>query len=191
MRDMLDCTAGSLALAVLALSVIGVALAPVLTLIFAPGFLGDPSRITLSIEMIRITSPYIFFISLTAMAGGVLNTFNRFAIPALTPALLNLTLIAATLWLAPRMDKPIVLWPGGPVRRPSATAFSAAVMTAFRGAAAFSLGFRHQAVRRIIKLMGPAVLSASVMQINLLVDTIIASFLVAAPSSWVHFRSLY
>ena len=187
LRDMLDRTAGTLALTVLALSVIGIALAPVLTLIFAPGFLGDPLRTNLSTEMIRITSPYIFFISLTAMAGGVLNTFNRFAIPALTPALLNLTLIAATLCLAPRMDKPIVALAWGVlIAGLVQLLFQLPSLMRLGMLPHFRLGFRHQAVRRIIKLMGPAALSVSVIQINLLVDTIIASFLVAGSISWLY-----
>lgn len=187
MRDMLDHTAGSLALAVFLISILGIVLAPILVLIFAPGFLGDALRTELSTQMLRLTAPYIFFISLTAMAGAVLNTYGRFGIPALTPVLLNLSLIAAALWLAPRMSEPIIALAWGVL-------FAGVAQLLLQLAALLGLGiiprprvhFHHHAVRRIIRLMGPAVLSTSVVQINLLVDTMIASFLVAGSISWLY-----
>ena len=69
---------------------------------FAPGFLDQPEKFSLASEMLRITFPYLFFVSLTALAGGVLNTYDRFGVPAVTPAFLNLAMIGAALWLAPR-----------------------------------------------------------------------------------------
>ena len=90
------------------ITAVGVLAAPVLILLFAPGFTSDTGKYELTVEMLRITFPYLLFISLTAFAGGVLNSCGKFAIPAVTPVLLNLTMIAAALWLGPHMERPVV-----------------------------------------------------------------------------------
>lgn len=82
--------------------------APVLILLFAPGFTADANKYDLTVAMLRITFPYLLFISLTAFAGGILNSCGKFAVPAVTTVLLNLTMIAAALWLAPQMEKPVM-----------------------------------------------------------------------------------
>ncbi len=93
LRDLIDHVAGALTVALFAITAIGIVAAPLLVAIFAPGFLDDAERHELASAMLRITFPYILFISLTAFAGGILNTFGRFAVPAFTPVLLNLSLI--------------------------------------------------------------------------------------------------
>ncbi|MCP4936838.1 MAG: murein biosynthesis integral membrane protein MurJ, partial [bacterium] len=98
-------TLGGILLLVTALGVLG---APFRVMTFAPGFIGAQRKLELAAYMLRLTFPYLLFISLTAFAGSILNSFDRFGIPAFTPVLLNLSLIGCAIWLAPQMDRPIV-----------------------------------------------------------------------------------
>ncbi len=166
----------------------GVAAAPVIVLVFAPGFLETPEKFELTVQMVRITFPYILFISLTAFAGGILNSYGRFGVPAFTPVLLNLSLIAAALWLAPQMAEPVTALAWG--------VFAAGVVQlGFQLPFIKGLGFLvrptlrrgHEGVKRILRLIVPATLGVSVAQINLLVDTLIASFLVTGSISWLYY----
>lgn len=187
-RELTAHVAGTLGAVLLVVTALGVLAAPVLVMIFAPGFLADEEKYTLTVQMVRITFPYILFISLTAFAAGLLNTYGRFGVPAFTPVLLNLALIAAALWLAPLMAEPI-------------TALAWGVLIAGLAQLAFQLPFlkrlgllamprfsrAHRGVRRIVGLMIPAAFGASIAQINLLVDTLIASFLVTGSVSWLYY----
>ena len=169
-------------------TVAGVVAAPVLIAVFAPGFLSDPVKYALAVEMVRITFPYLFFVSLVAFAGGILNTCGRFAVPAFTPILLNICLIGAALWLAPVLDIPVVAlaWgvlAGGIVQFAFQFPFLAALGMIVRP----RLRRAHEGVTRVISLIIPAVFGVSVSQINLLVDTMIASFLVTGSVSWLYF----
>jgi putative peptidoglycan lipid II flippase len=187
-RRFLDRTLGSLALILFAASAAGMIAAPLLILIFAPGFLGQDAQFGLSAQMLRITFPYLFFITLTAFAGGVLNTYRRFAIPAFTPALLNLTMIAAAIWLAPRLPEPVTALAWGVL-------IAGFAQLAFQIPALWSagllprprLGFNDPEVRRVLRRMAPAVFGVSVTQVNLLVDTLIASFLISGSVSWLYY----
>ena len=107
-RDLAAHVSGALIGVLAAVTVVGILAAPALIAVFAPGFLSDPAKYALAVEMVRITFPYVFFISLVAFAGGILNTYGRFAVPAFTPVLLNICLIGAALWLAPVLDIPVV-----------------------------------------------------------------------------------
>ena len=179
---------GTFAVVLLIVASLGVALSPLLVMLFAPGFIDEPARYTLAVEMLRITFPYLFFVCLIAYAGAMLNTFGRFAVPAFTPVLLNLSLIGAALLLAPRLDVPIVALAWGVL---GAGVLQLALQLPFL----FRLGLlprprwgrSHEGVRRIVRLMAPAVLGSSVAQINLLLDTVIASFLVAGSLSWLYY----
>ena len=187
-RDLVSHVAGALIGVLAVVTVAGVVAAPVLVAVFAPGFLSDPAKYALAVEMVRITFPYVLFISLVAFAGGILNTYGRFAIPAVTPVLLNLCLIGAALWLAPVLDVPVVALAWGVL----AAGF---VQLAFQFPALAALGMlvrprlrrAHEGVSRVISLIVPAVFGVSVSQINLLVDTVIASFLVTGSVSWLYF----
>ena len=108
LKRLLDRVAGTLCAVVLVVTGLGMIAAPALVTVFAPGYLADPVRHGAASDMLRITFPYLFFISMTALAGGVLNSFQRFAIPALTPILHNLAIIAAALWLAPLLSVPVM-----------------------------------------------------------------------------------
>ncbi len=187
-RELTAHVAGTLGAVLLLVTAVGVLAAPLLVMLFAPGFLENQDKYTLTVQMVRIAFPYILFVSLTAFAAGLLNTYGRFGVPAFTPVLLNLALIAAALWLAPLMAEPV-------------TALAWGVLIAGFAQLAFQLPFlkrlglltvprfarAHEGVRRIVRLMMPAAFGASVAQINLLVDTLIASFLVTGSVSWLYY----
>ena len=178
--------AGPMLLALTVITFIGILGAPLLITIFAPGFIGD-TRFDITVDLLRITAPYIFFISLTAMGTGILNTFGRFAIPALMPTLLNVSLIVAALWFAPYFDQPITALAWG-------VFVGGALQLGVQLIELKRLGLlprpridlSHPAVKRVVLLMGPAIIGSSVIQINLLIDTLIASLLKDGSISWLY-----
>jgi putative peptidoglycan lipid II flippase len=105
-KEFVDSVAGTLGLILFLVTLAGVIAAPLLVLVVAPGFVGDDGRFDLATAMLRFTFPYLFFVSLTAFAGGILNTYGKFAAPAFTPVILNVVLIAAAIWLAPKLADP-------------------------------------------------------------------------------------
>lgn len=187
-RRLVDAVFSALALVLLGITAIFVVAAPFFITIFAPGFVGDASRFDLSVSLLRLTSPYLLFIALTALVSGVLNTYGRFALPALTPALLNVSFIGCTIWLAPRLDEPVFALA-------VAVGIGGALQLGFQLAGAWRIGMlprptlklRHPGVKRILVLMGPAVFGVSVAQINFLVDTFVASFLQQGSISWLYY----
>ncbi len=188
MKELLDCVAGALAAALLLLVGIGLLAAPAFISAFAPGFLDHPAQFELAVGMLRITFPYALLISLAALAAGILNSFGRFAIPAFTPVLLNLSLIGTALLLAPHLAQPITALAWGVL-------IAGVVQLGFQIPALARLGmlprprlnFRHEGVRRIARLMGPTLFGSSVAQINLLVDTLIASLITVGSISWLYY----
>jgi len=189
LRDLIDHVTGTLAAVLLVLTAVGIFAAPLVLAIFAPGWLADDRpEFNLSAGMLRITFPYIMLISLTALAGGILNTFERFLIPALTPVLLNLSLIAAALLLADHLEVPVTALAWGVL-----VAGFVQLMLQIPALMRLGLmprprwGWRHSGVRRIIKLMIPTLFGSSVAQVNLLVDSIIATFLVTGSVSWLYY----
>ena len=184
----IDRTAGTLAFILLLVTIVGVVAAPVLITIFAPGFLSEGKQYDLAVQMLRITFPYLFFISLVALAGGILNSHGKFAIPAFTPVFLNICMIATAIWLSPLMADPIVALAWG-------VFVAGIVQLLFQIPALYhlgllphlKLGFKDPGVKRILKLMLPAIFGVSVTQINLLLDTLIASFLTAGSVSWLYY----
>ena len=188
LRDLIDHVAGSLGTVLLVLTALGSIAAPLLVYLFAPGFWDDPERFDLTADMLRITFPYLFFIALVAFAGGILNSYNRFAIPAFTPVILNLCLISAALWLAPLFDQPLMALAWG-----VAAAGVLQLLLQFPALLKLKLFPRprlqrgHAGVSKILRLMLPAVVGSSVAQINLLLDTIIASFLAIGSVTWLYY----
>ena len=188
LKRLLDCVAGALAAALLVVVGIGLLAAPAFIAAFAPGFLDHPAQFDLSVGMLRITFPYALFISLTALAAGILNSLGRFAIPAFTPVLLNLALIAAALLLAPHMPQPITALAWGVL-------IAGVLQLGFQIPALVRLGLlprprfdlAHDGVRRIARLMGPTLFGSSVAQINLLVDTLMASMIAVGSISWLYY----
>ena len=187
-RDLASHVSGALLGALTVVTIIGVVAAPVLIAIFAPGFLSDPWKYALAVEMVRITFPYVLFISLVAFAGGILNTYGRFVVPAFTPVLLNVCLIGAALWLAPVFEVPVVAIAWGVLAAGIVQlAFQLPFLAALGMLVRPRLRRAHEGVARVISLILPAVFGVSVAQINLLVDTVIASFLVTGSVSWLYF----
>ncbi len=194
-RAFLELMAGRLSVILLVLTVVGVAGAPVVVMAFAPGFLEDPAKYDATVSTLRLTFPYLFFISLVAMAGGILNTRDRLVVPAATPVLLNLCLIGAVWLLVPRMAN-------------AAVALGLGVLLAGAVQLAFQLPFLHicnrlprprlkahgsndevgaQGVQQVFRLMLPAIFGMSIAQINLLINTLLASFLVTGSVSWLYY----
>ncbi len=162
--------------------------APAVVYIFAPGFAKDAGQLQLTADLLRITFPYIFFIALVAFAGGILNSFHQFAIPAFTPVLLNICLIASIFFLAPYFDEPLMALAWG-------VALAGAAQLLLQFPFLLKLGLMpvprikrgHEGVKKIIRLMIPAIFGSSVAQINLLLDTVIASFLVTGSVTWLYY----
>jgi len=188
LRDLAAHVVGTLALILLVVSTLGVMLAPLLVMLFAPGFIDDPERLDLATHMLRITFPYLFFVSLLAYAGSIQNTFGKFAVPSFTPVLLNVCMIAAALVFSPMFEKPIVALAWGVF---AAGVLQLALQLPFLQSLGLlpkpRWGWKHSGVRRILKLMAPAILGSSVAQINLLLDTVIASFLTVGSLSWLYY----
>ena len=187
-KALADRVAGTLGVALFLVTLVGILAAPLFILLFAPGFSTAPDKLALASEMLRFTFPYLFFISLTAFAGGILNTYGRFGVPAFTPVFLNLVLIGAAIWLSPRFAEPIFgLAIGVLVAGAVQLAFQLPFLRAIRLLPRPRWGWNHPGVRKIGKLMLPAILGSSVAQINLIVDRIIASFLVTGSISWLYY----
>ncbi|MCY4209716.1 MAG: murein biosynthesis integral membrane protein MurJ [Gammaproteobacteria bacterium] len=171
-------------------TVIGVLAAPLLIWLFAPGFSADLEKQALAARMLSITFPYILFISLTAMAGGILNTYRRFAVPAFTPVLLNLSLIGCALWLTPYFpaeQRVVALAWGVLIAGVAQLLFQFPFLLKLRLLPRPRFRRDREGVGRIIKLMIPTLFAVSVTQVNLMVDTIIASFLETGSISWLYF----
>ena len=179
---------GTLGTILAIVTVLGVLAAPVIIMIFAPGFYGEETRYELTVDLLRYTFPYIFFISLTAFAGSILNTYGRFAIPAFTPVLLNISLIAVALLWAPSLDQPIYALAFGVfIAGAAQLLFQLPFLMRLGLLPMPRWGWKRPGVRKISKLMLPAIFGSSVAQINLLFDTLIASFLVAGSVSWLYY----
>lgn len=187
-RELLNAVAGSLTAMLALITALAMLGAPWLVWVFAPGFGRDPEKLAMTADMLRLTFPYLLLISLTAFSGSVLNTWNRFAVPAFTPVLLNISLIGAALLLMPLMEEPAMALAWGVL-------IAGAAQLAFQVPFLLRLGllptpwpnFAHEGVKRILKLMAPALFGVSVSQINLLLDTVLASLLVAGSVSWLYY----
>ena len=188
LKSFIDRIAGTLAVMLFAITATGVIAAPLLIWLFAPGFAWNGNHYDLSVEMLRITFPYLFFVVLTAFAGSILNTCGQFALPALTPVVLNLCLIAGAICFAPCFDQPVLAlaW---------AVFVAGTLQLLIQFPALRALGlfprprpvFSDPEVRRTLASLAPATFGVSVTQINLLLDTLIATFLVSGSVSWLYY----
>jgi putative peptidoglycan lipid II flippase len=187
-QELVAATAGTLGVILLLLTTLVVLITPLFVMLIALGYIGDPAQVDLTAQMLRITFPYIFFISLTALAGGVLNTYGRFALPAFTPVLLNLSLIGAAIWLSDYFTVPAMALAWGVL-------IAGIVQLLLQLPFLLRLkllrwprwGWRDPGVRRIMKLMLPGLIGSSAMQINLLFDVMVASFLAFGSITWLYF----
>ncbi len=186
-----DHVASLLGLILFLITLIGVVAAPLLVYATASGFASAPEKFALTTQLVRITFPYIFFISLVALAAGILNSFSAFKTPAFTPVLLNLSVIGCTLFLAPYVNPPILAMAWG-------TLLGGVVQLGFQIPALRKINMlprltlaawkfrKDEGVVRVLRLMAPAILGVSVAQISLLLNTQIASFLPTGSVSWLN-----
>ena len=180
--------AGNLGVTMTLVVCLGVVVAPGLIMVFAPGFWPQPEQFALARDMVMITFPYLGFISMTAFAGAILNSHHRYAVPAFTPVLLNLSLIAAMLFASGVFREPVFALAWGVL-------FAGVAQFLFQVPALHSLGLlvrprvstRHPGARRVGTLLLPAIFAASVNQINALIDTMLASTLVTGSISWLYY----
>jgi len=177
-----------LAILLFVVTLIGIVAAPVLVYVTAPGFAANPEKFNLTVQLLRITSPYIFFISLVAVSAGILNTYNKYWVSAFAPVLLNLCFIAAMLWLVPYFERPItaLAWAvflGGVIQ----LAFQIPFLKKIGMLPRWRFSLKDEGVWRVLKQMGPAIFGVSISQISLIINTIIASLMVAGSVSWLSY----
>ena len=185
---LLDHVATMLAMILFVVTLIGIIAAPILVYISAPGFAKDTEKFDLTVQLLRFTSPYIFFISLVAVAAAILNTYNKFWVPALAPILLNVCFIGGALWLAPYCHPPIMalawaVFVAGIVQ----LAFQIPFLKKIDMLPSFRFSWTDEGMRRVIRQMGPAMFGVSIAQISMIINTIFASFLAAGSVSWLYY----
>lgn len=161
----------------------GILIAPWLVQLLAPGFQEHPDKLALTTLLTRVMFPYLLFISLAALAMGILNSVRAFAAPAFAPLFLNVFIIGCALWLSPHLEKPIIGVAVGVVAGGAAQFAMQLPSLKLRG---LLFGFRfepgHPGVRKIGRLMIPSLLGLSVTQINLTVSTVLGSFFAGGPT---------
>lgn len=187
-KYLLDCVAGVLGSSLILVTTIAVVGAPWLTAVFAPGFLASPEKYALTASLIQITFPYLLFISLTGFAGAILNSYGRFAVPAFTPVILNACLISAAIWGVDYFAEPVyaLAW-GVFVAGITQFLFQLPFLANMHLLPKPKVNAKDEGVRRILALMLPAMFGVSVSQINLLLDTVLASFLPTGSVSWLYY----
>jgi putative peptidoglycan lipid II flippase len=187
-KGLIDRVCGCLGLTLLLLTTGVVLAAPLVALVFAPGFWNDPFKLALTQEMLRITFPYLLLISLTGFAGAILNSYDRFAVPAITPVLLNLCLITSAVWVSPYFEQPVIAIAWGVLAAGMVQlGFQLPFLWKMRLLPAPKVDFADPGVKRVLLLMAPAIFGVSVSQINLLLDTVLASFLPTGSVSWLYY----
>lgn len=188
-RELVDSVAGTLGGILAIISLLGVIAAPVIVIICAPGFAQkEAGQFALAVEMLRWTFPYLLFVSLTALAGGVLNSYQKFALPAFTSVVLNIVMIVFAAWFSRYFERPVVALAVG--------VFGGGLLQVFiQLPALIKLGvirrphwnLQHEAVRRIARLMGPAIVGSSMGQLSVMISTGIASLLADGSMTWLYF----
>lgn len=190
LRDFIHHMATALGTALLLMSVLAMLAAPWIIDVFAPGFGHGTPRHDLATQLLRVTFPYILFIALTAFSGSILNSFGRFGVPAFTPVLLNVSLIVCAIFLAPHLAHPIMalawgVFIGGVLQ----LLFQLPFLWGLRLVPKISWCVGDPGVKKVLKLMIPTLIGSSVSQINLLFDTIFASFLQVGSVSWLYYSN--
>ena len=187
-KTLVDSISTILFLALVVAAALGVAVAPLIVYLTAPGFAAEPEKFAVTVQLLRITFPYILFISLVALSAGILNTWNRFAVPALTPSLLNVAFIVGAAFFAEHFDPPVLVlaWAvflGGILQ----LAFQVPFLLKLGLLPRWRLDLSHPGLRRVLLLMLPAAFGVSVSQISLLINQIFASFLQTGSVSWLYY----
>lgn len=188
-QALVDRVAGCLGSVLMLVTVLAVVGAPVVAALFAPGFwFHSPEQFALTVDLIRITFPYLLLVSLTGFVGAILNSYDRFAVPAFTPVLLNISLISAAFMAAPLSLHPayVLAW-GVIVAGVCQLLFQLPFVRQLHLLPSPKLDWRHPGVKKVLWLMAPAMFGVSVSQINLMLDTVLASFLPTGSVSWLYY----
>ena len=188
-KALVDRVAGALGSVLIAVTVLVVIASPVMTGIFAFGFwLDHPDKFAAASGMLRITFPYLMLISLTGLAGAILNSYDRFAVPAFTPVLLNISIIVAAVFVSPYFEEPVYALAWGVLAAGVVQLiFQLPFLARIHMLPTPVVDWQDEGVKRVLRLMGPAIFGVSVSQINLLLDTMIASFLPTGSISWLYY----
>lgn len=188
-RHFIDRVSGCLGVSLILLTVFVVIASPVFTAIFGFGFyLHSAEKYWLTVDLLRITFPYLLLISLTGLSGAILNSYDRFAIPAITPVFLNIVLILAAAVVSPYFAEPVFALAWGVI-------IAGVIQLGFQLPFLLRLGlmphpkvdWSDESVRKVLRLMAPAMFGVSVSQINLMLDTMMATFLPTGSVSWLYF----
>src|SRR5687768_527700 len=188
-RDLVDSVAGTLGGILAVVSLVGVIAAPIIVYICAPGFAAKGAgQYELAVDMLRWTFPYLLFVSLTALAAGVLNSYQKFALPAFTSVVLNIVMIVFAAWLSRYFERPVIALAVG-------VFVGGVVQVLIQLPALIKLGvlrlprwnLQHEAVRRIARLMGPAIIGSSMGQLSVMLSTMVASLLADGSMTWLFF----
>lgn len=187
-RTFIACVSGLLTLILAIVTLAGILAAPWIIYITAPGFTDTPDKFDLTVHLLRITFPYILLISLVSLAGAILNTWNRFSVPAFAPTLLNISMVISVLLLAPYCEPPIIalgcgVFAGGILQ----LLYQLPYLQKIGMLVLPRISFRNSGVWRVLQLMGPAIIGVSVSQISLIINTIFASFLQSGSVSWMYY----
>ena len=188
LQQFINKIASYLTLFMLIMTFFCVMIAPILIFICAAGFDWKSQQHQLATQLLQIMLPYGFFITLTAFIGSILNTHTKFAIPAFTPALLNISMIGATFWLTPYFQQPVIalavgVFIGGALQ----LALQLVALHQLRLLPKLQRNFHNSATRRIMNNILPTIFANSTTQINFLVNTLIASFLATGSVSWLYY----
>ena len=179
--------AGMLSFVLVIVTALGILAAPWVIQASAPGF-KEPKKILLSIDLLKITFPYILFISLSSFVGSILNSYHKFSIPAFTPTFLNISFIVFSIYFIPYFDPPVTalawaVFVGGILQ----LGFQLPWLAKLGFLKLPKLNFKDAAVNRVMKQMAPAILSVSVVQISLVINTIFASYLQSGSITWMYY----
>lgn len=187
-RHLISRVSGTLGFILFIFTALVVAFPDFFASLFAFGFRSDAQKFELASGMLRVTFPYLLLISLTGMAGAVLNSYDRFAVPAFTPVLLNICLISAAFYISPRMSEPAfgLAW-GVLIAGVVQLLFQLPFLASMHFLPMPQWGWSDPGVKRVMTLMLPAIFGVSVSQINLLLDTLLASFLPTGSVSWLYY----
>jgi putative peptidoglycan lipid II flippase len=188
-RELVDSVAGTLGGVLAILSILGVIVAPVIVWICAPGFASKGAgQYDLAVAALRWTFPYLLFVSLTALAGGVLNSYEKFALPAFASVVLNVVMIVFAAWISPYFSQPVLalaigVFVGGIIQ----VVMQVPALLRLRLVRWPRWNPRHEAVKRISLLMGPAIIGSSMGQLSVMLSTAIASLLADGSMTWLFF----
>lgn len=191
-KTLVDHVATTLIWATLLTCIVGIAAAPAVVYLIATGLKSSPAAFDASVWMTRLMFPYIGFMSFVALSGGILNTWRQFKVPAVTPVLLNISFIVASLFVAPYLETPIyamafAVVAGGMLQLalqiPALLKIGMLPRLAFNPMTALA----DAGVRKVLRKMGPAVFAVSAAQISLMINTNIASRLENGSVSWLSY----